>query len=130
MNYYKKFEGENSVCTDKFCNLTTRQGYFRITGYSEELKSCFILDSNGMFEKLWQFSAYLVQKGIKVIEVSKEEAMIDINIEKVAQDNEHIILRATADGTPEYIEKNVNGITYKAIKVADKIYIPDNTQII
>ena len=46
--------------------------YFRITGYSEELKSCFILDSNGMFEKLWQFSAYLVQKDIKVIEVSKE----------------------------------------------------------
>ena len=24
----------------------------------------------------------------------------------------------------------VNGITYKAIKVADKIYIPDNTKII
>ena len=100
--------------------------YFRITGYSEELKSCFILDSNGMFEKLWQFSAYLVQKDIKVIEVSKEENMIDINIEKVAQDNEHIILRATADGMPEYIEQNVNGVTYKAIKVADKIYIPDN----
>ena len=43
--------------------------YFRITGYSEELKSCFILDSNGMFEKLWQFSAFLVQKDIKFIEV-------------------------------------------------------------
>ena len=104
--------------------------YFRITGYSEELKSCFILDSNGMFEKLWQFSAYLVQKDIKVIEVSKEENMLDINIEKVAQDNEHIILRATADGMPEYIEQNVNGVTYKAIKVADKIYIPNTTQTI
>lgn len=104
--------------------------YFRITGYSEELKSCFILDSNGMFDKLWQFSAYLMQKNIKIIEVSKEETMIDINIERVNQDNEHIILRATADGTPEYIEQNVNGITYKAIKVADKIYIPDKTKVI
>ena len=56
--------------------------------------------------------------------------MIDINIKKVAQDNEHIILRATADGMPEYIEQNINGITYKAINLADKIYIPDNTQII
>ena len=99
--------------------------YFRITGYWSENDCCFIIDSNGMFEKLWQFSAYLVQKDIKVIEVSKEENMLDINIEKVAQDNEHIILRATADGMPEYIEQNVNGITYKAIKIADKIYIPN-----
>ena len=36
--------------------------------------------------------------------------MLDINIEKANQDNEHIILRATADGIPEYIEQNVNGI--------------------
>ena len=38
--------------------------------------------------------------------------------------------RATADGIPEYIEQNVNGITYKAIKVADKIYILNTTQTI
>lgn len=99
--------------------------YYRITAYYKEEDLSFIVDSNGLFEKLWQFSAYLVQKDIKVIEVSKEENMLDINIEKVAQDNEHIILRATADGMPEYIEQNVNGVTYKAIKVADKIYIPD-----
>ena len=104
--------------------------YFRITGYNQQNDFSFIMDCFGMFEKLWQFSAFLVQKDIKVIEVSKEENMIDINIEKVAQDNEHIILRATADGMPEYIEQNVNGVTYKAIKVADKVYIPDNTQII
>ena len=103
--------------------------YFRITGYSEELKSCFILDSNGMFEKLWQFSAYLVQKDIKVIEVSKEENMIDINIEKVAQDNEHIILRATADGKPEYVNQVINGTTYKAVKVGNKIYFPNKFSI-
>ena len=99
--------------------------YFRITAYSEELKSCFILDSNGMFEKLWEFSSYLLQNDIKVLEVSKLENIIDINIEKVENDKEHFYLRATADGMPEYIEQNVNGVTYKAIKVADKIYIPD-----
>ena len=62
-----------------------------------------------------------MQKDIKVIEVGKGENMIDINIQKANQDNE----RATADGMPKYIEKNVNGVIYKAIKVADKIYIPD-----
>lgn len=78
-----------------------------------------------MFEKLWQFSAYLVEKGIDIIEVSKLENIIDINITPAEEDKEHFILRATADGTPQNIEQTVNGITYKAIQVSDKIYIPN-----
>lgn len=104
--------------------------YFRITGYWPENDCAFILDSNGMFEKLWQFSAMLVAKGLKVLEVSKLENVIDININQVEEDKEHIFLRATAEGKPETIIQAINGITYKAIKVADKIYIPDNTQTI
>ena len=104
--------------------------YFRITGYSKEMDSCFILDSNGMFDKLWEFSSYLLQKDIQVLEVSKIENMLDVNIEKVENDKEHIFLRATADGKPEYINQNINGIIYKAIKVANKIYIPDITNTI
>lgn len=99
--------------------------YFRITAYYPEDNFSFIVDSNGKFEKLWQFSAYLVSKGVKVIEASKQEQMLDINIELAPQDNEHIILRANADDKPEYVEQTINGITYKAIKVADKIYIPN-----
>lgn len=97
--------------------------YFRITGYNQENDFCFILDSNGMFEKLWQFSAYIISKGLKVLEVAKIEDIIDINIEKVEQDSEHIFLRATANGKPEYVDQQVNGTTYKAIKVADSLYI-------
>jgi len=103
--------------------------YFRITGYSKEMDSCFILDSNGMFEKLWEFSSYLLQKNIEVIEVSKIENMLDVNIEKIENDKEHIFLRATADGKPEYINQNIDGVTYKAIKVANKIYIPNKEKI-
>ena len=47
--------------------------YFRITGYNKENDFCFILDCFGMFEKLWQFSAYIIEKGFAVLEVSKEE---------------------------------------------------------
>lgn len=104
--------------------------YFRITAYYPEDNFSFIIDSNGKFEKLWQFSAYLISKGIKVIEASKQEQMIDINIEPAPQDNEHIFLRANADDKPEYLTQTINGITYKAIKVGDKIYIPDRTQTI
>ena len=53
--------------------------YFRITAYYPQDNFSFIIDSNGIFEKLWQFSSYLIQKGIKVIEVSKLEDIIDIN---------------------------------------------------
>lgn len=100
--------------------------YFRITGYNQENDFCFILDSNGMFEKLWQFSAYIISKGLKVLEVAKIEDIIDINIEKVEQDSEHIFLRAIANGKPEYVDQQVNGTIYRAIKVADSLYIINN----
>lgn len=97
--------------------------YYRITGYCPENDFSFIVDSNGMFEKLWQFSAFLVEKGLDIIEVARLENVIDINIDQVEEDKEHIILRANADGKPEYVNHTINGITYRAIKVADKLYI-------
>ena len=102
--------------------------YFRITGYHKDIDGCFILDSNGLFEKLWEFSSYLLKKGVEVLEVSKEENMIEVNIDKAPQDDKHIILRASADGRPEYIQQIVNGVTYKAVKVESKIYIPNKEE--
>ncbi|MBR4270632.1 MAG: hypothetical protein IKQ31_03035 [Clostridia bacterium] len=104
--------------------------YYRITAYYKDEDFSFIVDSNGMFEKLWQFSAYLVEKNIDIIEVSKEENLLDVNITPAEEDNEHFILRAIADGKPEYINQVINGTTYKAIKVGDKIYIPNKEEII
>ena len=72
--------------------------YYRITAYNKEQDFSCILDSNGMFEKLWQFSAYLVSKGLDIIEASKLENITDTNIAPVGEDNEHIFLRATQDG--------------------------------
>ena len=42
--------------------------YFRITAYSKDNDFSCIIDSNGMFEKLWQFSAYLVSKELNIIQ--------------------------------------------------------------
>lgn len=92
--------------------------YFRITAYNKEEDFSCILDSNGMFEKLWQFSSYLVNKGLNIIDASKIENIIDTNIKPAGEDTEHIILRATQDGKVEskdYI-----------IKVADKFYTTNN----
>ena len=45
--------------------------YFRITGYHPTKDISFILDCNGMFEKLWQFSAFVISKCCNVLEYLK-----------------------------------------------------------
>ena len=47
--------------------------YFRITAYHPAENVCAVFDSNGRFEKLWQFSAFLVQKGFKIVEVGSDD---------------------------------------------------------
>ncbi len=99
--------------------------YFRITGYCPQEDLSFIMDSNGMFEKLWQFSSFVVSKGCKVLEVSTDEKFIDINIDKADEDKTHVILRACTKGKPKHIETTIDGITYKAIDIQGKQYIPE-----
>ena len=72
--------------------------YFRITAQSLDGSYCFIADSFGHFEKLWQFSAYLIEKGFKVIAVNKEGSFEFGNISKADLDPDHLIIRACAKG--------------------------------
>lgn len=104
--------------------------YFRITGYNEKEDFCFILDCYGLCEKLWQFSSALVEKGLNVLEAGNDEKFLDVNIPKAQIDTEHFILRANAKGKPEYITQEIDGTKYKAIKVADKIYIPNKANLL
>ena len=100
--------------------------YYRITAYHPEKHSSIIMDSFGLFEKKWQFSANLIKKGFKILEVSDESQFIDVNINKLTEEPDKFILRAYTDGTPEHLEKTIDGTTYKAVKVGEKIYIPNN----
>ena len=88
------------------------------------------MDCYGAFEKLWQFSSFLLQKSLKVLEVGNDTKFMDGNINRIDENTEKIFLRANAIGKPEYITQTVNGIIYKAVKVADKIYIADRTQAV
>ena len=98
--------------------------YFRITGYHPQENYCFIIDSNGMFDMLWQFSSFLVQKGLKVLEVSTDEQFKDIDIKRAEENKNQMLLRANAKGQPQYSEKIINGIRYKVVTVGGKSYIP------
>ena len=75
--------------------------YFRITAYHSEQDLSAIFDSNGYFEKLWQFSAYLLQKGFKIIEVGHEAKFDEGDMQKAERDNVTIIMRACTSGRPD-----------------------------
>lgn len=75
--------------------------YFRITAYHPKEDLSVIMDSNGMFEKLWQFSAFMVSKGFKIIKVGDEDKFDFGDIPKAERDNTHIILRACKSGQPD-----------------------------
>ena len=101
--------------------------YFRITAYHEKEDLSVIMDSNGKFEKLWQFSSYMLQKGFKVLEVSNADNFLDVNIDYADKDTEHVLLRAAQTGKPNYITEYIGDVPYKAVQVNDMIYIPERT---
>ena len=81
--------------------------YFLITAYHPAKNICAIFDSNGRFEKLWQFSSYLVQKGFKIVEVGADDKFLDGNIPK-APAGDQLLVRACAKGSPQ---RNGNAVT-------------------
>ena len=95
--------------------------YYRITVYDPKLDYCAIIDAYGKFEKLWQFSAYLISKGYKVLEVGGKDKFLDGNIEPLPKPDEKILyIRATNKGKP--ITTTFNG--KPAVQVKDRIYVP------
>lgn len=89
--------------------------YYRITAYHPAEDLSVIADSNGKFEKLWEFSAYMVSKGFKIIEVGGEDKFDEGDMPKAERDTTHVILRACKSGEPE--------IKDNRITVKDKVYI-------
>ncbi len=49
---------------------------------------------------------------MKVLKVENEAKFSDGNISRITENTDKLILRATADGKPEYTTQTVNGVTY------------------
>ena len=80
--------------------------YFRITAYHPAKNISAVFDSNGRFEKLWQFSAYLVQKGFKIVEVGADDKFLDGNIQRAPAGNQ-LLVRACDKGQPKIDDNTV-----------------------
>ena len=90
------------------------KNYFRITSYYPASDICFIVDSNGKFNSLGEFSAYLIKKDCKILQIGRAENFQDGNITK-SEPCDKLILRACAFGSPERNNGTitVNGKFYK-----------------
>lgn len=91
--------------------------YFRVTAYHENENLSVIIDSNGYFGEIWELSAFMIQKGFRVLEVSDDSKFLDGNIERAEGDNESLIVRACSKGKPTY-KGNV-------VEVEGKFYTPE-----
>lgn len=74
--------------------------YFRITGYYPQADVCFIIDCYGKFNELYDFSSYLIDKGVKVVKARAEGRFDYGNIPKAPPDKAYLILRACCKGQP------------------------------
>ncbi len=72
--------------------------FFRITAYNPTEDCSIIIDSNGKFEKLWQFSSALVYKGFKILVVTCKSEITDSNIPTPQYSPDNLILRACIKG--------------------------------
>ena len=84
------------------------ENYFRITAYSPKKDYCFIIDCNGAFNEIWEFSSFLVTSGFKVLEVGDDKKFADGNFKRIEFNPNKIIIRATAKGRPIYENDTVN----------------------
>ena len=91
--------------------------YFRVTVYHPAEDVSAIIDSNGYFQKLWQLSAALVQKGFKILEADTDDRFLEGDLPKMEADSQHLLLRACKTGKPEYISG--------AVQIGGKRYIPE-----
>lgn len=88
--------------------------YFRITAYHPGLDISFIIDSVNQYDEIWKFSAALVAKKCKILEVSHFNQMDAGNIPKVTQNEDNYILRACMKGSVQKENGlvNINGRYY------------------
>ena len=104
--------------------------YYRITAYYPAEDCTFIVDSHGKFEKLWQFSAYLVSKGVKVLEVSTDEKFLDGNIPRAKAHKEYVFIQAARKGQSNISAVMMDGRNYRMVEVGGKKYIPDRNELV
>ena len=82
--------------------------YFRITAYHPTLDVSFIIDSINQHNEIWEFSAALVKRKCKILQVSDSSQFLDGNIPKTTSSGGRYIIRACTKGYANIVDGIVN----------------------
>ena len=96
--------------------------YYRITAYHSEHDISVILDSNGRFETLWEFSSFLADHGFRIVFITKSDAIADAGCPDI-EPSKKLAVRAIAKGFPESDDFIYQDRKCKAITVGSKVYV-------
>ena len=99
--------------------------YFRVTAYHPTEDISVLIDSYGVYDKLWQSSSALVMKGFKIIEASDSSKFVDVNIPTIEPNDKQLYLRACMIGKPDEFLQTIDGKRLKVLQVENRMYIPD-----
>ena len=101
--------------------------HFRVTAYHPTEDITVLIDSYGVYEKLWQLSSMLVMKGFKILEASDISKFLDVVIPEIQPNKDKLYLRACMVGGPDVFIQPVDGRRVKVVQVENRMYIPDRT---
>ena len=101
--------------------------HYRVTAYHPTEDITVLIDSFGVYDKLWQLSSMLVMKGFKILEVSDSTKFVNVNVPSIEPNNKQLYLRACMVGRPDEFIQDIDGRHIKVVQVESRMYIPDNT---
>ena len=100
--------------------------YYRITAYHAPEGLSIIADSYGKFEKLWEFSAYLVERGFRIIAVDREQFFIDGTMPKVDAESPKLMIRAVGKDEPKmFPDTGYEDKTGIMVQLGDAAYLSE-----
>lgn len=100
--------------------------YYRITAHNATEKLSIIADSYGKFEKLWQFSSYLVERGFTILAVDREQFFIEGTMPKVDAVSEKLIIRAVDREEPkEFPDTGYEDKKGVMVQLGDAVYLSE-----
>ncbi len=99
--------------------------HFRVTAYHPTEDIAVLIDSYGVYAKLWQLSSMLVMKGFQILEASDDTKFMDISVPNVELNEKQLYLRACMVGKPDVLIQTIDGKKVKVIQVENRMYIPD-----
>lgn len=101
--------------------------HFRVTAYHPTEDITVLIDSFGVYDKLWQLSSALVLKGFNILEVSDNTRFVDVNLPAIEPNTDKLYLRACMIGKPDKFIQPIDGKRLAVVQVENRMYIPDKT---